>query len=94
MVEDHIEPDKFRPISLHGEMFRGLYNFDWQEVSHIQRLRSRYPAGRDDMRLNLGPYPQGMTQEELVRNRNFDRSHGSGQFPSGMIRVGSQVLML
>mmetsp|Transcript_77214 Transcript_77214/g.238347 ORF Transcript_77214/g.238347 Transcript_77214/m.238347 type:complete len:211 (-) Transcript_77214:92-724(-) len=92
-IMHHIEPRKSRPISLHGEVFQGHYRHDWQNVKHIQDLRSMYPALREGRGGSKLPYPQGMTQRELLRNRCFDRSHGSSRFPRGMLTVGSQCLV-
>eukprot|EP00443_Scrippsiella_acuminata_P025166 CAMPEP_0115242572 /NCGR_PEP_ID=MMETSP0270-20121206/39022_1 /TAXON_ID=71861 /ORGANISM="Scrippsiella trochoidea, Strain CCMP3099" /LENGTH=215 /DNA_ID=CAMNT_0002657643 /DNA_START=156 /DNA_END=803 /DNA_ORIENTATION=+ len=92
-IMHHIQPKKYsRPISLHGEVYQGKYVFDWQGVDHIKKQRSRYPVGRQAS-LSLGPYPQGLTQEELMRNRCFDRSHGSERMPAGLMQVGSLLLV-
>jgi len=92
-IENHMQPDKVRQISLCGEVFKGFYNYDWTDVRHIQALRSRYPLGKDTLERVRGPFPQGMNREELIRNRLFDRSHGSERFPGGMFRVGPQTLI-
>lgn len=95
-IMHHIQPKKYsRPISLHGEVYQGRYNFDWQEVDHIKKQRSRYPSGRHQASVStsIGPYPQGFTQEELMRNRCFDRSHGSERMPAGLMQVGSSLLI-
>jgi len=91
-IKNHVQPDKARQISLCGDVFKGFYKYDWTDVSHIHALRSRYPFGRETLERVRGPFPQGMTREELIRNRLFDRSHGSERFPGGMIRVGSQMM--
>jgi len=91
-IKNHVQPDKARQISLCGDVFKGFYKYDWTDVSHIHALRSRYPMARQSLERVQGPYPQGMTREELIRNRLFDRSHGSERFPGGMLRVGSQMM--
>lgn len=92
-IMHHIQPKKFRPISLHGEAFQGFYRSDWHSVQHVQDLRNMYPAVRESQSGPKLPYPQGLTQRELVKNRCFDRSHGSSRFPCGMITVGSQCMI-
>mmetsp|Transcript_152023 Transcript_152023/g.264948 ORF Transcript_152023/g.264948 Transcript_152023/m.264948 type:complete len:208 (-) Transcript_152023:112-735(-) len=87
-IMHRIAPQKFRPISLHGEVFQGFWNTDWHRVDHIKNLRGRYPALRPGLQSTLGPYPQGKSQQEINRNRNFARSHGSNRIPRGMISVG------
>mmetsp|Transcript_21539 Transcript_21539/g.33524 ORF Transcript_21539/g.33524 Transcript_21539/m.33524 type:complete len:215 (-) Transcript_21539:61-705(-) len=93
-ITNHIEPTKNRPISLFGEVFQGFYNHDWKNVEHVQKARNRIPAYRTDLGTSTGvPYPQGRSQEEIGRNRNFPRSHGSPKLPGGLIRVGAQCMV-
>lgn len=92
-IMHRIAPTKSRPISLHGEVFQGFWNTDWHKVDHIKTLRGRYPALRPGLEASLGPYPQGRCQEEINRNRNFARSHGSDRVPRGMIRIGSLTMI-
>merc|ERR1719433_1686031 len=91
-IMHHLEPKKYRSVSLHGQVFQGKYRQDWHDISHIQSLRAKLPAisgsGGGD---NCVPYPQGPSQSELLKNRCFARSHGSSRFPGGFLRVGQQV---
>mmetsp|Transcript_85990 Transcript_85990/g.221396 ORF Transcript_85990/g.221396 Transcript_85990/m.221396 type:complete len:272 (-) Transcript_85990:71-886(-) len=93
-IMHHIEPKKSRPISLTGDIYQGFPRQDFSEVDHLVASRCRYPAGRDQMQASPGPFPQGRSAEELRRNRNFDRSHGSMPLAHGMMRVGAQVMFL
>jgi len=94
-IMHHIEPKKYRAISLHGEVYQGHYRQDWQPVEHIQRLRNLYPAVRQSLNAAaaLFPFPQGMTQQEIVNNRGWERSLGSSRLPGGMMTVGSQTMI-
>jgi hypothetical protein len=90
-IQNHVQPNKLRQISVCGDVYQGFYKTDWTDVSHLQALRQRYPATQQSLARVQGPFPQGFTREELLRNRMFDRSHGSERFPAGMLRVGSQT---
>eukprot|EP00747_Dinoflagellata_sp_TGD_P188909 gnl/TRDRNA2_/TRDRNA2_48573_c0_seq1.p1 gnl/TRDRNA2_/TRDRNA2_48573_c0~~gnl/TRDRNA2_/TRDRNA2_48573_c0_seq1.p1 ORF type:complete len:275 (-),score=24.84 gnl/TRDRNA2_/TRDRNA2_48573_c0_seq1:125-886(-) len=91
-IMNHIEPSKFRDISLHGPSFRGFYNQDWSNVDHIRRLREQHPSLRMQGQAGgLGPYPQGLNCEEIGKNRNFGKSHGSKRFTSGLLILGRQA---
>jgi len=96
-IMHHIEPKKFRAISLYGEVFQGFYNSDWHSIEHVQHQRQRYPATRATWSPGSAedsvPYPQGRTQQEINRNRNFGRSHGGTKITGGILRVGGQLIV-
>mmetsp|Transcript_35578 Transcript_35578/g.80350 ORF Transcript_35578/g.80350 Transcript_35578/m.80350 type:complete len:212 (-) Transcript_35578:167-802(-) len=90
-IMHHLEPKRYRAVSLHGQVFKGEYRHDWNDISHIQHLRGKVPAynPREDL-VGKVPYPQGPTQAELLKNRCFGRSHGTSRFPGGLLQVGKQ----
>lgn len=88
-----IDPRRYRAIALHGEVYQGHYQHDWRDINHIQKLRSKYPVERPHLIPEHEPFPQGRTQEEIQRNRNFTRSHGSRKLPHGLLKCGHQLLM-
>jgi hypothetical protein len=92
-IRSSLQPTKYRQISLYGDAFQGFHNHDWRDVSHVQHLRAKQPLGRQSMEVCQGPFPQGPTQDQLRRNRNFDRSHGSDRFVGGFFQIGSQVIV-
>lgn len=92
-IANHISPSKERRISNFGDVYQGFYSRDWQKVDHIPRLRMQYPAIREHQKAVSGPFPQGPSQEELVRNRGFASSHGSDRIPHGIIKSGSLLLV-
>ncbi|CAE8616060.1 unnamed protein product [Polarella glacialis] len=93
-IMHHIQPKKYRAISQRGDCYQGFWRTDWQDVTHIQALRSKYPASQQDVEhKSIGPFPQGMTQEELRKNRNFNMSHGGRRNTGGLVQVGGQFLI-
>lgn len=93
-IANHIAPTKSRSIALTGEIYQGKPRSDWNDAKHVHAIRSQYPTGKLTMQASCGPFPQGMSPDELRRNRQFDRSHGSMRCDGGMMRVGSQVMFL
>jgi hypothetical protein len=90
-IMHHIEPKKYRSIALHGDVYQGFYIHDWSNVEHVKKARGRYPANRRMVEAAKGPYPQGETQEEINRNRNFAPSHGTLKLTGGVLRTGAQL---
>merc|ERR1711971_1325916 len=78
-IKNFIEPFTIRNLSLHAEVDKGFWNLDWQNVEPSQKQRSRFPALRRHVAIDVGPHPVGLTSEEIRRNRNFDCSHGTSQ---------------
>merc|ERR1719183_1106705 len=89
----HIEPKKYRQISLYGEVFQGFYNHDWHHVDHIKHVRAKCPTNRRLLEPVSGPYPQGEIQEEHNRNRNYAASHGSPKVTGGVMRNGPLLMV-
>eukprot|EP00434_Breviolum_minutum_P000785 symbB.v1.2.000693.t1/scaffold41.1/size391900/10 len=88
-IMTYLQPKRYRPMSLYGEVFQGKWNTDWHDVSHISALREKYPWTRDSIQLkDLGPHPEGPSSQEIRRNRNFGPSHGAEKSVHGMIRCG------
>eukprot|EP00933_Yihiella_yeosuensis_P071596 TRINITY_DN79806_c0_g1_i1.p1 TRINITY_DN79806_c0_g1~~TRINITY_DN79806_c0_g1_i1.p1 ORF type:complete len:263 (+),score=35.46 TRINITY_DN79806_c0_g1_i1:115-789(+) len=92
-IMHHIQPKKYRAISLYGEVYQGHWATDWKDVSHVKQLRSKTPVGRASLQPAAGPVPQGMTDKELQRNRAFGESHGSTKLSQSIIRVGNVCLV-
>eukprot|EP00928_Gymnodinium_smaydae_P099906 TRINITY_DN9663_c0_g1_i1.p1 TRINITY_DN9663_c0_g1~~TRINITY_DN9663_c0_g1_i1.p1 ORF type:complete len:228 (-),score=32.19 TRINITY_DN9663_c0_g1_i1:95-685(-) len=93
-IMNHIQPTKLRQISLVGEVYQGFYIHDWKPVEARQSLRNTYPWSQRDSEVISGkPFPQGPTQAELHRNRNFDWSHGSVRKTGGYMVNGQQVMI-
>mmetsp|Transcript_68676 Transcript_68676/g.222665 ORF Transcript_68676/g.222665 Transcript_68676/m.222665 type:complete len:206 (+) Transcript_68676:149-766(+) len=77
-IMHHIAPKKYRNISLHGEVYQGMWTTDWKDVGHMKELRNRYHVE---------------ARQEIMRNRGFDKSHGSQRMPLGLMRVGSLLMI-
>lgn len=92
-IMHHIEPKKHRSISLFGDAYQGFFNHDWKSVEHIKALRGKCPANRMTLDPVTTPYPQGMSQEDINRNRNFAPSHGAPKITGGLCRSGALVLV-
>jgi len=92
-IMHHIDPKKYRAISLHGEVYQGFYNHDWHSVEHIHAVRNKCPANRATLERAIGPYPQDGTQRDHNRNRNYSRSHGSVKVTGGVLRNGAMLMV-
>mmetsp|Transcript_25897 Transcript_25897/g.56258 ORF Transcript_25897/g.56258 Transcript_25897/m.56258 type:complete len:234 (-) Transcript_25897:208-909(-) len=93
-IANHILPKKHRNISLSGEVYQGKWKCDWSNVDNIKMYRNRYPAERlREEGQPLPPHPIGMSQEEIIRNRGFDKSHGSQRMAMGLMSVGALVVV-
>lgn len=89
-IMTHIAPVTHRPISLYGDVFQGKWRTDWSEVAGKQMWKMQYPAERTrPPGETLPAFPQGMTSEEIRRNRGFVKSHGSARMDMGLMAVGA-----
>lgn len=82
-------PAKYHKIWPHVQVYRG----SWSSVDHIKRCREKCPANRALNDPVTFPYPQGVAQEDINRNRNFAPSHGTGQIACGILRNGAALCM-
>ncbi|CAL1136926.1 unnamed protein product [Cladocopium goreaui] len=48
-IMTYLQPKKYRPMSLYGEVFQGKWNTDWHDVSHITQLRAQYSWAKDNI---------------------------------------------
>eukprot|EP00435_Cladocopium_sp_Y103_P072279 s44_g39.t1 len=48
-IMTYLQPKRYRPMSLYGEVFQGRWNTDWHDVSHITELRSKYSWAKDNI---------------------------------------------
>lgn len=85
-----IQPKNFRPMSMYGDAFRGVWTQDWKDINHISSLRSRYvKEAACFQQSSIGPFPQGFTAKDVGRNRAFGTTHGSQRSPAGVVKCGS-----
>eukprot|EP00930_Biecheleria_cincta_P083916 TRINITY_DN73417_c0_g1_i1.p1 TRINITY_DN73417_c0_g1~~TRINITY_DN73417_c0_g1_i1.p1 ORF type:complete len:221 (-),score=20.37 TRINITY_DN73417_c0_g1_i1:51-713(-) len=94
-IKNFMEPTKYRAISQWGENFQGKYNTDWNtgRCEAVKAVRSKTWYGKRSLQQSLGPYPQDLVAEELIRNRSFAGSHGSPRAICGMLSCGKQCFI-